>query len=370
MASMASTDLPTRSNGGSGTDVLASGESDTAEAPVTPAPKARDREREAALGLAGMAPDDGRLPQVLPTDRLLAGGKPVPALRAELRRIPNARNVANVLGVLVQSFGVIALAVWLDHPLAWVAAFLLMGRAFALYAILAHEAAHRLLFSTRWLNDGVGRWLLAYPAFVPFDAYRRSHFAHHRDELGPDEPDLALYARYPITRASMRRKLTRDAYGNSGWKNLKGLLLAVRSPTARPVALRILGAQAVLLVGFTLIGRPELYVLLWLAPWMTVWRVLNRLRAIAEHGGMTRSPDRRQTTHHVDQHWPARFWIAPFNTGWHLAHHVDMGIPFHHLPALHRELVDAGWVTPDLTYPNYVLLWRALASREAAPAPA
>lgn len=367
---MASTDLPTRSNGGSSTDVLASGESDTAEAPVTPAPKARDREREAALVLAGMAPDDGRLPQVLPTDRLLAGGKPVPALRAELRRIPNARNVANVLGVLVQSFGVITLAVWLDHPVAWLAAFLLMGRAFALYAILAHEAAHRLLFSTRWLNDGVGRWLLAYPAFVPFDAYRRSHFAHHRDELGPDEPDLALYARYPITRASMRRKLTRDAYGNSGWKNLKGLLLAVRSPTARPVALRILGAQAVLLVGFTLIGRPELYVLLWLAPWMTVWRVLNRLRAIAEHGGMTRSPDRRQTTHHVDQHWPARFWIAPFNTGWHLAHHVDMGIPFHHLPALHRELVDAGWLTPDLTYPNYILLWRALASREAAPAPA
>jgi fatty acid desaturase len=353
---MASTDLPT------------TGDERTEEEPdrVANAPKARDAEREAALGLGGLAPADDALPQVLPTDRLLTGGKPVPALRAELRRIPNLRNAVSVVGVLIQSFGVIALAVWLDHPLAWVAAFLLMGRAFALYAILAHEAAHRLLFSKRWANDGIGRWVLAYPAFVPFDAYRRSHFAHHRDELGPDEPDLALYARYPVTRASWRRKLTRDAVGNSGWKNLKGLLLAVRSSTARPIALRILGVQVVLVLGFALVGRPELYLFLWLAPWMTVWRVLNRLRAVAEHGGMTRSPDRRQTTHHVEQHWAARFWIAPFNTGWHLAHHVDMGIPFRHLPALHDELVAAGWVTPGLTYPSYVALWKACASRPAA----
>ena len=328
----------------------------------TAPPKARDPERERRLGLGGMAPHASALPDVLPTDRLLAGGKPVPALRAELRRIPNLRNAGNVLSVWVQSFGVIALAVVLHHPLAWAAAFLLMGRAFALYAILAHEAAHRLLFSNRRLNDVVGRWGLAYPAFVPFDAYRRSHFAHHRDELGPDEPDIALYARYPVTTASLRRKLTRDAVGNSGWKNLKGLLLALRSPTARPVALRIIAAQAVLLAGFTLAGRPELYLVLWLAPWMTVWRVINRLRAIAEHGGMTRSPDRRQTTHHVRQHLLPRFWMVPFNTGWHLAHHVDMGVPFQHLPALHRELVDAGWVTPEITYPTYRSLWRALAS--------
>jgi fatty acid desaturase len=128
------------------------------------------------------------------------------------------------------------------------------------------------------------------------------------------------------------------------------------------VALRIAVAQVVILAGFTAIGRPELYPLLWLLPWMTVWRVINRLRSIAEHGGMTRSPDRRQTTHHVEQNWLARFWMVPFNTGWHLAHHVDMGVPFQHLPQLHRELEAAGWITPDLTYPNYRSLWKDLAS--------
>ena len=51
-----------------------------------------------------------------------------------------------------------------------------------------------------------------------------------------------------------------------------------------------------------------------------------------------------------------------YNTGWHLAHHVDMGIPFRHLPAFHAELERAGYITPGLTYPNYRSLWRALAS--------
>jgi len=124
--------------------------------------------------------------------------------------------------------------------------------------------------------------------------------------------------------------------------------------------------QVVLLLGFTLVGRPELYVFLWLVPWLTVWRVINRLRSIAEHGGMTRSGDRRLTTHHVRQHWLARFWMVPYNTGWHLAHHVDMGVPFRNLPALHRELVASGWVTPELEYANYVSLWRALSSRPTA----
>ena len=93
-----------------------------------------------------------------------------------------------------------------------------------------------------------------------------------------------------------------------------------------------------------------------------MWRVLNRLRAIAEHAGMRRSDDRRQTTHVVRQRPWARFWIVPYHTGWHLAHHVDSGIPWRRLPELHRELVAAGWVTPALEYPNYLTLWRALAS--------
>jgi fatty acid desaturase len=299
----------------------------------------------------------------LPTERLTETGRPVPPVRAELRTIPGWRNSLSVLGAWIQSFGVVAAAVAIDRWWAYLVAFFLVGRAFALLNILAHEAAHRLLFNHKRINDFVGRWLLAYPAFQPFDLYRRSHMAHHRDEMGPDEPDLGLYSGYPISTASMRRKLTRDAVGISGWKNLRPLLRGLTNRGSRGTALRILSVQAVIwAASWALTGRWWLYPALWLAPWMTVWRVLNRLRAIAEHAGMQRSPDRRLTTHVVRQRPLARFWMVPYHTGWHLAHHVDMGIPWRKLPALHRELEAAGWITPEIVYPSYLALWKALAS--------
>jgi fatty acid desaturase len=329
--------------------------------PIEPEPAADEFIIDPRLG--GMVPDASALPEgVLPTDRLLANGKAVPAIRSELRRIPDVRAGFAVAWLWIETVGIIAVTAWLGNPLLYVVAFFLMGRAFVRFNILGHEAVHRTLFTNKKLNDFVGKWLLSYHAWVPFELYRRGHLDHHRDEMGPAEPDTPLYAGYPITRASMRRKLIRDATGQSGWKILKGLLRGARNPRTKAVARRILGFQVVLLLIATAFGRPELWLLLWFAPWMTVWRVVNRLRAIAEHGGMTRSKDRRQTTHHVEQGVLARTFMVPYNVGWHLAHHVDMGVPCWNLPKLHRELVASGWVTEEYTWPSYRALWRALSS--------
>src|SRR5438034_6349329 len=135
-------------------------------------------------------------------ERILPNGRPAPALRDELRRIPSARNAVSVVSLYVQTIGILWLAVRLGNPFVWVVAFLLMGRAHAQFAALMHEAAHRLLFRNRWWNDNVGRWLLGFPSFTPIDSYRRAHMAHHRQEFGPDEPDIPLYRGYPISRDS------------------------------------------------------------------------------------------------------------------------------------------------------------------------
>jgi fatty acid desaturase len=313
-----------------------------------------------SIALGGMVPADEVLPKVLPTDRLGETGKPIPAVREPLRRIASWRNALTVVGLWATIVAMFAAAVWVDHPIGYAALFVLMGPMFARLAILGHEAAHRLLFRDRRANDLVGRWVLDAPAFVPFDIYRRAHFAHHREEFGPNEPDLAYYAGYPLPRASWRRKLWRDAVGISGWKNFVPLLRALRTAPGRPAAARILGTQLVLWAAiWGLTGRWWLYPLCWWGPWMTVWRVLNRLRSVAEHGGMEASKDRRRTTHHIRQSWSARFWIVPYKTGWHLAHHVDMGIPWRNLPALHEELVAAGWVTPGYVHDSYRSLWRS-----------
>ena len=300
------------------------------------------------------------LPDALPTDRLLAGGKAVPEIRSDLRKIANWRSALAVALVWVEPLLIIGGAIWLAHPASWIAAFVLMGRQYARFASLGHEAVHRTLFSNRRWNDAVGRWVLSYPSWVPFELYRRSHLDHHRDEMGPKEPDKALYRAYPVTSASLRRKLIRDATGQTGWKLFRGLVKAARKGKAP--AVRIMACQVPIVAAFFVIGRPELYLLLWWLPHLTVWRVINRLRSIAEHGGLMRSKDRRQTTHDVRQSHLASFWLVPFNIGYHLAHHVDMGVPNWNLPKLQAELVRSGWVTSDYTYTSYRELWSELSA--------
>ena len=126
--------------------------------------------------------------------------------------------------------------------------------------------------------------------------------------------------------------------------------------------LKIVLVQIGLAVLMTLFGHPLMYPLLWLLPYLTVWRVINRLRSIAEHGGLRASEDRRETTHSVRQHLFARFALVPYRIGWHLAHHVDSGVPFRNLPRYHLALVEAGYVSEALEYPSYRALWSRLRS--------
>src|ERR1044071_8966043 len=159
-----------------------------------------------------MLPPPDLLPAVLPTDRLGPKGVARPDLRAQYRKIPDLRNAVTVVGALLQTVGVVVAAGVVHTLWAYLGAFLVMGRGHCQLNILGHESAHRLLFSRKWWNDQVGRWLLSYP---------RAHMAHHRDEMGPEEPDAGLYAGYPIPPDSLRRKLTRDLLFISGWKNLR-----------------------------------------------------------------------------------------------------------------------------------------------------
>lgn len=312
--------------------------------------------------LGGMVPDRALFTPGRETNLVRTDGRPTPAFREQLRRIPSWRNAWSVASFYVQTLGILWLAVWLSNPFTYAVAFVLMGRAFAQVAALMHEAAHRTLFANRRLNDWVGRWLLGYPSFTNTDGYRRVHMAHHREEFGPDEPDIPLYVGYPISRASFRRKLVRDATGRTGFKLLRAQLAGWRSPVpvVRHTLWKILGVQAALLLVAIAVGHWWVYPVLWLAPYLTVWRVINRLRSIAEHGGLEASKDRRVTTHTVRQHLIARFWLVPYRIGWHLAHHVDAGVPFRHLPRYHRALVESGYVTPALEWPSYRALWRAL----------
>ncbi|MEM8708030.1 MAG: fatty acid desaturase [Actinomycetota bacterium] len=316
----------------------------------------------------GLATDLGELPAFEGSERLRPDGRPRPEFRAELRRIPNAMNVFHVVFTLSLPFAYIALAVaaggWplLAAIPTYAFVFVAMGSWFQRVLTLNHEAAHRLLFSSKRWNDWIGEKLIGWLVFGDGgNGYRLAHTQHHRDEFGEKEPDFLLYALYPISKASLRRKLVRDAVGISGYKNLKPAFKGLFRPGRRVRALRYLSGQLFVFSIFAVFGVPLFYLLFWLLPWGTYFRVFNRLRALAEHGGMTRSKDRRLTTHDIHQgFWSTHVFLSQ-GIGFHLAHHVDSGIPMSNLHKLHAALVEDGYVVPSMTKSGYWSFFRTLA---------
>jgi fatty acid desaturase len=119
-------------------------------------------------------------------------------------------------------FGAMALVAAWPHlptlPLAIVFALFVIGARQLGLAVLMHEAAHRSLFASRRVNDFVGSWLCAYPVWSDLRAYRAYHLQHHAKTATAEDPDLSLVRPFPITRASLRRKVGRDLSGRTGLK--------------------------------------------------------------------------------------------------------------------------------------------------------
>ena len=302
------------------------------------------------------------------SDRLRPDGRPKPELRAELRKIADVRNAFASVFALVAPIAVLVAAASIGTWWAYVVAFPIMSSLQLRMYILHHEAAHRLLFSNRRLNDLIGINILGWiPWGTGKHTYRRIHQAHHRDEFGPNEPDFLLYSFYPIVRDSFLRKMRRDATGVSAWRQVRPRIKGLFTAGRRRTPLRFFGMQAAILAIFLAFGQPLLWLFLWMLPFFTWYQVVNRLRSLGEHGGMTRSEDRRETTHIVEPTLLSRIFMAPLYVGYHLPHHVDSGIPMRNLPKLQQILIEDGYVPDHIVWPSYTALWRACASGTANP---
>ncbi|MFM8381609.1 MAG: hypothetical protein ACKOA6_06375, partial [Actinomycetota bacterium] len=110
-----------------------------------------------AAVLGGMVPPDDVLAPGRRTAFVTEDGRLTSEVREDFRRIPAVRNAVSVFSTYLQTMALIVIAVVVG-PWVWLPVFVLMGRAHAQFASLMHEAAHRLLFPNKRLNDMVGRW--------------------------------------------------------------------------------------------------------------------------------------------------------------------------------------------------------------------
>lgn len=240
-------------------------------------------------------------------------------------------------GLIAAAF---ALVIHWPGPLTIIVAIaVIAGRQLGL-GILVHDCAHYALFHKVRTNQRVGQWLAGWPMNISLAAYRTYHLAHHRHAGTPRDPDLGFVAAYPVSPASLRRKLWRDLSGQTGFRDLRLALGRFRLAQHWPW----LGFHIALAGLLTALGAPWAYGLWWVAL-LFVYPVVMRLRQIGEHGVVV---DRGQTDPRLNTattlvRWWERLLIAPNHVNWHLEHHVAGGVPPYRLAQMHRLLRARGF---------------------------
>lgn len=292
----------------------------------------------------------------------------------ELLSFDDRRSWASVVVNWAIVFASMALvAVW-PNPLTIVAALFVIGARQLGMSILMHEASHRTLFKNRRLNDFVGNWLAAYPVWSDLAPYRPYHLRHHAKNWTKDDPDLDLATPFPVTRASLRRKIWRDLSGQTGWKRFRATLRRDLSMSAGKTkrqgqsaveALRgVVVSNLVLLAILATAGHPELY-LLWIGAWMTTYSLAMRIRAIAEHAMTTDAADPFQNARTTLTSWWERLLLAPNYVNYHLEHHLLMTVPHYRLPDFHRKLRERGLLEDANVIRGYANVLRLASSKGA-----
>lgn len=283
--------------------------------------------------------------------------------------------VAHCWGVIVAA---IAVGVWL--PILIPLCVMVIGTRQLGLAILMHEAAHGALARNLKLNDFLGHWLCAVPIGASLNAYRPYHLAHHRFAQQPEDPDLMLSAPFPVSGASLRRKMIRDLTGQTFFKQRVLLPLAAlrgRSAagedahdydavvTGRSIAAFLLW-NAGLLAVLSLVGVWWAFFALWLLPMATWFPLVTRLRNIAEHACVEGSAeDAFRAARTTRASWWERALIAPYWVNFHAEHHLFMHVPCWNLPRLHRAVRATPSGQRMVVANGYVEVLRQAASRPA-----
>ena len=240
-----------------------------------------------------------------------------------------------------------AMAIGVLWPFTIPLAVMLIGNRQLGLFILMHDAAHGALHTHRRVNDFVGKWFCG----TDLHAYRAYHLQHHRFVQQTDDPDLVLSAPFPITRASLRRKMIRDLTGQTFFKQRLGALTAAlkaRKPGESLIA--ILNAElkrqphfyfqnGLGLLLFSAAGLWWAWVLMWLLPMMTWLPLITRLRNISEHALVAKNePDPLRHARTTHANLLERVLIAPYWVNYHCEHHMFTQIACWKLPLAHNIL--------------------------------
>lgn len=284
--------------------------------------------------------------------------------------------VLNCWGIIFAALAVFA--VW-PNVFTFLLAVIVIGSRQLGLAILMHDAAHNALFKSRRLNEFIGEWVCGRTILADLFEYRQYHLKHHRHTQTEQDPDLRLSRPFPTTPASLRRKMTRDILGITGFKQRsQQIMFALKmagevegQPTSQelaqafsgPVLGRGLFANVILFAIFTAVGAWWWWFAFWLLPLMTWFQLVLRIRNIAEHGVVEFSDNPLKNARTTYAGPLMRLILAPYWVNYHLEHHLVMHVPCRNLPKLHEMMIAKGYLDRMETRPSYWSVLKLAASR-------
>ena len=285
----------------------------------------------------------------------------------EIKEKQDWRNVLSISSNWLQMSSAMVLFFFYPNVLTFLVALVIIGsRQFAL-AVLAHDAAHNLLFANNKVNDWAGQWFCAYPIFQDNRVYRPYHLKHHRHTETDDDPDLVLSSPFPITKRSFIRKVFRDLTGITGVKRYWGSLSSIFRTKGDNVFNKISKTSNKLhgflisnLIIFILISTTmhwSLFLLLWWLPSFTYYSLIIRIRNISEHA-VTPGNNDFDNTRTTKSTVLTRFLMVPHNVNYHLEHHLFTRCPWYNLPKAHSMMIENGYENKmclETSYKNVLL---------------
>lgn len=285
---------------------------------------------------------------------------------AELEQVRHPSNLWGTAAVL-HAWGVIAAMMALTAWSPWFAllAIPVIGSRQLGLAILMHDAAHGILTRNKTLNDALGTWALAYPVFSDMRPYRVYHLQHHRRTQQPDDPDLSLSAHFPITRASLRRKLLRDLTGQTAFQQRRAQFASAFRRGQWRVLAGQFGTNLALAGILAAAGVWWIYPLCWLVPLLTWMMAVLRIRNIAEHALTPDNNDPLRNARTTKANLIERVFLAPYWVNYHVEHHLLFWVPCYRLPRLHAILLAKGFGPRMEIQPGYASVLRLATARAA-----
>lgn len=265
-----------------------------------------------------------------------------------------------------------------------IAAVIVGTRYYGLF-IIGHDGLHRRIFPSQRANDRFTDLFILGPIGAITRLNNRNHLAHHRHLGSEDDPDrfkhgcankadrLALVAFLTgltsVFRAAYHVFVLRGAASKSERESQTPG--AREQYTARDLLI-LLGWQVALIGGLSWAFGWWGWPVMWLVPVYVFTYLADLFRSFVEHS----HPEADALADHhrlitFESNPVERWFVAPMNMNYHVAHHLWVGIPYYNLPRADAEMSQhplAAQLERRGSYLAYLVrYWLALPLEECRP---